>query len=75
MPEIAVLLLAEPRTPEAMGRMANALTLAQEAREADGDVRLLLDGAGTNWVPELAREEHEYHRLFEGVPDAAGACV
>ena len=23
-------------------------------------------------MPELAREEREYHRLFEGVRDAAG---
>jgi hypothetical protein len=75
MPEIAVLLLAEPGTPEAMGRMANALTLAQEAREAGDDVRLLLDGAGTKWASELANEEHKYHHLFNGVRDAAGACV
>jgi hypothetical protein len=36
VPSIAVLLLADPGTPEAMGRMANALTLAQEANGADG---------------------------------------
>lgn len=75
MPKIAVLLLAEPGTPEAMGRMANALTVAQEGKGAGDDVRLLLDGAGTKWAPELANEEHNYHRLFEDVRGHAGACA
>jgi hypothetical protein len=75
MTKIAVLLLAEPGTPEAMGRMANALTVTQESKEAGDDVRLLLDGAGTRWAPELANAEHKYHRLFEDVRDDAGACV
>jgi hypothetical protein len=38
-------------------------------------VRLLLDGAGTRWAPELANGDHKYHRLFEGVRGQAGACV
>jgi hypothetical protein len=75
MAKIAVLLLAEPGTTEAMGRMANALTVTQESKEAGDDVRLLLDGAGTRWAPELANADHKYHRLFEDVRDDAGACV
>lgn len=75
MTKIAVLLLAEPGTSEAMGRMANALTVAQEGKEAGDDIRLLLDGAGTKWAPELASEEHKYHRLFEDLRDDVGACV
>jgi hypothetical protein len=75
MSKIAVMLLADTETAEAMGRMANALTVAKEGKEAGDDVRLLLDGAGTKWAPELAREGHKYHRLFEDVRDRAGACV
>ena len=75
MSKIAVMLLAEPGTTEAMGRMANALTLVQEAKEADDDVRLVLDGAGTKWAPELASDDHKYHWLFETVRDEAEACV
>jgi hypothetical protein len=75
MAKIAVLLLAEPGTPEAMGRMANALTVTQEAKESGDDVRLLLDGAGTKWAGELANVEHKYHRLFKDVREEAGACV
>jgi hypothetical protein len=75
MSKIAVLLLADTETREATGRMANALTLVQESKEAGDDVRLILDGAGTKWAPELASEEHKYHRLFDDVRDDAAACV
>ncbi|HEY3190250.1 MAG TPA: hypothetical protein VGJ70_22360 [Solirubrobacteraceae bacterium] len=75
MSKIAVMLLADTGTAEAMGRMANALTLAKEGKEAGDDVRLVLDGAGTKWAPELANEDHKYHRLFEDVRDETGACV
>jgi hypothetical protein len=57
MAKIAVILLADADRPEGMGRMANALTTAQEAKEAGDDVRLILDGAGTKWAGELAGEE------------------
>jgi hypothetical protein len=75
MSKIAVMLLADTDTHEAMGRMANALTLAHEGKAADDDVRLVLDGAGTKWVAELANSEHKYHGLFEEVRDKTGACV
>lgn len=75
MSKIAVMLLAETGKAEGMGRMANALTLAKEGKEAGDDIRLVLDGAGTKWAPELAGEEHKYHRLFEDVREDTGACV
>jgi hypothetical protein len=75
MTKIAVLLLADTDTPEAMGRMANALTLAKEGKEAGDDVRVVLDGAGTKWAGELAAENHKYHRLFEEIRGDAGACA
>jgi hypothetical protein len=75
MSKIAVLLLADTDTGDALGRMANALTVVKEGKEEGDDVRLVLDGAGTKWAPELAKEDHKYHRLFEDVRDDAGACV
>ncbi|MGD9736000.1 MAG: hypothetical protein AB7V58_10395 [Solirubrobacterales bacterium] len=75
MPEIAVLLLADTGTAEAMGRMANAFTLAQESKDSGDEVRVVLDGAGTKWAPELADEQHKYHRIFEEMRDRTGACV
>src|SRR5207244_1422266 len=67
MAKIAVILLADTDRPEGMGRMANALTTAQEAKEAGDEVRVILDGAGTRWAGELASEAHKYHRLFAAV--------
>jgi hypothetical protein len=75
MPKIAVMLLADTETHEDMGRMSNALTLAQEGKEAGDQVHVLLDGAGTKWAAELAAEQHKYHRLFEDIRDVTGACV
>jgi len=63
MSQIAVLLMADTDTREATGRMANALTVVKEGEEEGDSVRLVLDGAGTKWAPELAREDHKYHRL------------
>jgi hypothetical protein len=75
MTKIAVMLLADTETPEAMGRMANALILAKEGKEAGDHVRVILDGAGTKWAGVLAAEDHKYHRLFEAVREDTGACV
>jgi hypothetical protein len=72
--KIAVMLLADTDTHEATGRMANALTLAKESKDAGDDIRLVLDGAGTKWAGELADEQHKYHRLFEDVREQTGAC-
>ena len=47
MPKLAVVLLAATDTPEAMGRMANALTTAKEFHDAGDDVKVTFDGAGT----------------------------
>jgi hypothetical protein len=75
MTKLAVMLLADTDTPEDAGRMANALMLAREGKEAGDDVRVLLDGAGTKWAVDLAREEHKYHRLFQQLREQIGACV
>lgn len=75
MAKIAVILLADTDRPEGMGRMANALTTAKEAKEAGDDIRVILDGAGTKWAPELADEGHKYHRLLADVKQETGACV
>ncbi len=58
MAKIAVILLADTDRPEGMGRMANALTTAEEAKDAGDEIRVILDGAGTKWGAELADESH-----------------
>jgi len=76
MPRAAVILLADTDTPEAMGRMANALTTASEFVKAGDEVMVVFDGAGTRWVPELAKADHHYHRLYADIAEQiAGACA
>ncbi len=54
----------------------NALTTVREFKEADDEVKLIFDGAGTKWVAELAKPENRMHGLFEGVKDkVAGVCA
>lgn len=73
--KIAVIILADVGTGEAMGRVLNALEAAKEYKEAGDDVRLIFDGAGSKWVPELSKPDHKLHGLYASVRDnIAGVC-
>lgn len=75
MAKISVVLLADSESHGDLGRLANALSLAKEAKEAGDDVELVFDGAGTTWVPKLADPDHKLHGVFESVRDrVSGAC-
>ena len=52
--KVAIILLADVDTPGDMGRMANALVTVQECHQAGDQVKLIFDGAGTKWIPELS---------------------
>ena len=76
MPKVTIVLLAGADTPGDTGRMVNALTTAKEMGEAQDEVTVVLDGAGTRWGAELAGTEHKYSPLFEDIkPLIAGACA
>ena len=71
----AIVVLADTESLEGLGRIANALTATQEFSDAGDDVRLIFDGAGVKWAAELAKEDHKYHKVFEGVRDRIdGVC-
>lgn len=75
MEKAAVVLLAGTDGLEAMGRMANALTAVKEFKDAGDDVKLIFDGAGVNWINELANSEHRYHSLYKELQgQIAGIC-
>lgn len=75
MSAAAMLILAGTDTKADLGRAVNALQIARELHEAGDDVTIVFDGAGTQWVPTLADENHKYHRLFEQTKESiAGAC-
>ncbi len=76
MAKVAIVVLAGTETHEGLGRVVNALEAAKELKEGNDDVRIVFDGAGTAWVPELAKKEHKAHGLYAAVGDRiAGACA
>ncbi len=73
--KVAIVLLADVGSAGDMGRMANALVTAQECHQAGDQVKLIFDGAGTKWIPELSSPQHQYHSLFMSVRETiAGVC-
>lgn len=75
MNKVAVVVLSEVGSHEALGRVVNALEFAKELQDHDDDVNIVFDGAGTTWVPELADEEHDAHPLYKAVEESIyGAC-
>ena len=75
MAQAAVVILTGIEGHESAGRLVNGLETAKEFAETDGDdVELIFDGAGTQWIPELEAEDHDYHELYRVVRDDASAC-
>lgn len=76
MQKVAIVVLADTNTHEGLGRFANALEAVKEFKDARDDVRLIFDGAGTKWLGEVSKPEHEAHGLYRAVKDKiAGACA
>lgn len=75
MAPVAILVLADTETHGDMGRVANALEATKELKEANAEVELIFDGAGTKWIRELSGSDNKMKPLFDGVKDkVAGAC-
>lgn len=75
MAKISVVLLADTETHGDPGRVANALSLVKEAEQAGDEVELVFDGAGTQWIRELSKEDNKLRGPFETIRDkVAGAC-
>lgn len=76
MRKVAILVLAGTETHEGLGRIVNALLLAQELKGANDEVRLVFDGAGTQGLAALADPSHKAHALLLAVRDRIlGACA
>jgi hypothetical protein len=75
MNKIAVLVFADSETHADMGRMANALEIVKEFKDAGDEAKLIFDGAGTTWPGKLAEESHPLHPLYKSVKgNIVGAC-
>lgn len=51
--KVAIILQAGAESHEGMARMYHSLLYTKELRERGGDVRLVFDGAGTEWAARL----------------------
>lgn len=74
MAKFAIILQAQPNDP---GRAVHSLLFAQDLKEADHQVRLIFDGAGTTWIGEFEKPDHKYTELYNDVKGQgliAGAC-
>ncbi|WP_137286994.1 DsrE family protein [Halorussus salinisoli] len=75
MAKAAIVILAGTESHAGLGRLVNGLEAAKEFAETEGDdVELIFDGAGTQWVPELEDEDHDYHELYQTVRDDMAVC-
>lgn len=74
MSKVAIVVLADTETHGDMERATNALETAKELKEANDEVQLIFDGAGTKWIPELSRKDSRFSRQFDSIRDRIGAC-
>ena len=76
MTKIAIIVFSDTGTAEALGKVSNAFTLANEAIENGDDLRFIFEGAGTKWIGELEDENHKLHSLYKGLKEhVTGACA
>ncbi len=75
MSKIAIVILTDIEGGEALGRIVNALTAAQEFKEGGDKVQVLFTGTGTKWIGELVKPDHLLHSVYVGLKDCVtGAC-
>ena len=74
MTEAAIIVLAGTGSHADRGRVFNALEATKEFVENGDDVRLVFDGAGTEWIPELEDQSHDFHGLYAEVRDTVNVC-
>jgi hypothetical protein len=75
MYKVAIVVLADTTPADGLGRIVNALMAAKEFKDGRDDVQLIFSGAGTKWLGELAKPEHQLHQVYKDVKDRiTGAC-
>jgi len=71
MSKTAIVVLSEPKSgsEEALGRVFNALAAGYDFKQANEEVKILFQGAGTRWPEELQKEDHPANALYKAVED------
>ena len=76
MPAITLYILASPQTQEGMARFVNGFETARDLKRRGADVRIVFDGAGTQWIPEISRPESKFYPLFQELQEnIEGVCA
>ena len=78
--KIAIIILSDPKGgDEALGRVFNALAVAQEGLQRADEVEIVFNGAGTRWPEELSKVSHPanglYNAVRESVKGASCGCA
>ena len=78
--KLALIILSDPKGgDEALGRVFNALAIAQEGLQQGDEVEIVFNGAGTRWPEELTKVSHPANALYnlvrEAVKGASCGCA
>lgn len=70
--KLAIVVLSDPKSgsEEALGRVFNALAIAQAGLQAGDEVELVFNGAGTRWPAELSKVSHPANAVYNAVREA-----
>lgn len=75
MSKVAVVVFADSENHADMGRIANAMEMVNEFKDAGDEAKLIFDGAGVTWPGKLSQEDHPLKGTFDEVkPNVLGAC-
>lgn len=66
MAKVAIILQAGPGTHESHARMFHSLVYSKELHEKGHDVRLIFDGASTEWLAKWGNPEDDDDRQMGG---------
>lgn len=67
MSQYLIVLQAGKESHEGLARAYHALLYCKDFLEKGHGAKLVFDGAGTEWVPELMKPEHKLHPLFKEI--------
>jgi hypothetical protein len=74
MPKAAMIVYADTGNAEQAGRVGNALETAKEFKEHGDEIRVIFDGTGTKWIPELEDSSHHLNPLYQTVKHDVQVC-
>lgn len=74
--KIAIVILADTISIEAMGKVSNAFVLANESIDNGDELKIIFEGAGTKWIGELEKEDNMLHKAYlEIKKHITGVCA